>query len=108
MRREMSERQDAPDPDGSAPMPWYIYDRRANLLHIAASLQAAEVWTSQYWDIVEVDREEVADHDYLCRLFAVKRRPGNLHNHDFEARIMRRDRVVALGRDPNANPRHPS
>jgi hypothetical protein len=46
-------------------LPWCVYDRRANLLHVAACFQDAEARAFSYWDVVEVgDREEIADHDY--------------------------------------------
>lgn len=104
----MSARPDAHDTNGTAQLPWYIYDRHANLLHIAPSLPDAEAWAFAHWEVVEVgDREEVAEHDYYYLLFAAKPRPGEFHSRDFQARIVRQDRVIALGRDPDAAPRHP-
>jgi hypothetical protein len=89
----------------STQLPWYVYDRHATLLHIATSFQEAEEWALAHWDVVEVaDREQVAEHDYYYLLLAAKPSPGEFHTRDFQARIMRQDRVIALGRDPDAAP----
>jgi len=88
-------------------LPWYVYDRHADLLHIAASFQDAEAWAFAHWDVAEIgDREEVADHDYWYLLFASKPKPGEFKSRDFQARIVRQDRVIDLGRDPEAAPRY--
>jgi hypothetical protein len=93
---------------GSAQLKWYVYDRQANLLHIAPSLQDAEAWAFDHWEVAEIgDREEVAANDYYYLLFAAKPPPGEFHTRDFQARIVRHDRVIALGRDPDAVPRYP-
>jgi hypothetical protein len=87
--------------------PWYVYDRHADLLYVAPSLPDAEAWAFAHWDVVEVgDREEVTEHDYWYLLFATKPNSGEFHSRDFQARIVRRDRVIALGRDPDAAPRY--
>jgi hypothetical protein len=92
----------------SAVLPWYVYDRHANLLRVAGSFPEAEEWAFAHWDVVEVaDREEVAANDYYYLLFAKKPDAGDFHARDFQARIVRQDRVVALGRDPEATPLHP-
>lgn len=101
---------DTPPPEdlGEDPKaPWYVYDRHLNLLHIEATLAEAEAWATEHWGVVEIaDREEVASHDYWYLLFAAPQKSG-YSSRDFQARIMRQDRVIALGRDPNTSPRHP-
>jgi hypothetical protein len=104
----MSDPPDEESADPDARLPWYVYDRHANLLHISGSLSDAEEWAFAHWEIVEVaDREEVAENDYFYLLYAKKPREGDFHARDFQARIARKDRVIALGRDPHAAPRHP-
>jgi hypothetical protein len=94
--------------DSGARLPWYVYDRHANLLRIAGSLSEAEEWAFAFWEVVELgDREEVAENDYYYLLYAKKPEEGDFHTRDFQARIARQDRVIALGRDPDATPRHP-
>lgn len=91
-----------------ARLPWYVYDRHANLLRVADTFEDAEAWAFAHWGVVEVgDREEVAENDYFYLLYAEKPPEGDFHARDFQARITRRDRVVALGRDPGARPRYP-
>lgn len=91
-----------------AGLPWYVYDRHANLLRVVSSLPEAEEWAFAHWDVVEVaGREEVAANDYYYLLYAKKPDAGDFHARDFQARIVRQDRVVALGRDPEATPLHP-
>jgi hypothetical protein len=34
--------------DGAGQVPWYVYDRHANLLHIASTLAQAEAWAFAY------------------------------------------------------------
>lgn len=86
---------------------WYVYDRHHNLLHIAATLAEAEAWATGHWGVVEIaHREEVATHDYWYLLLAAPQESG-YSSRDFQARIIRRDRVIALRRDPNAPPRYP-
>lgn len=88
-------------------LPWYVYDRNLNLLHIAATLAEAEASAIGHWGVVEIaDREEVAAHDYWYLLFAAPQKSG-YSSRDFQARIIRQDRVIALRRDPNAPPRYP-
>ncbi len=87
--------------------PWYVYDRHANLLHIATPLADAESWAVTHWGVQEIaDREQVDIHDYWYLLFAAPQEAGYT-SRDFQARIMRRDRVSAIGRDPSARPRYP-
>jgi len=52
------------------------------------------------------DREQVDAHDYWYLLFAAPQDAGYT-SRDFQARIMRRDRVNAIGRDPSDSPRYP-
>ena len=88
---------------------WYVYDRHATLLHVAGTLSDAETWAVTHWGVVEVgDREEVADNDYWYLLLAAMPDKGDYHSRDFQARIVRHDRVIALGRNPQATPRYPS
>ena len=92
----------------SAVLPWYVYDRHANLLRVTDSLPEAEEWAFAHWEVVEVaDRQQVAENDYYYLLYAKKSEPGDFHARDFQARIARLDRVIALGRDPGATPRNP-
>jgi len=87
--------------------PWYVYDRHANLLYIAPTLAAAESWAVTHWGVQEIaDREQVDAHDYWYLLFAAPQEAGHT-SRDFQARIMRRDRVNAIGRDPSDSPRNP-
>lgn len=105
-RMSVSPAEGFDDPD--ARLPWYVYDRHAELLRVAGSLSEAEEWAFAHWNVVEVgDREEVAANDYFYLLYAEKPQEGDFHARDFQARIVRKDRVVALGRDPDATPRHP-
>ena len=93
--------------DADAGHQWYVYDRHANLLRTADSLAEAEAWAFRHWGVVEVgDREELAENDYFYLLFAEKSPEGDFHARDFQARIARQDRVIALGRDPGATPRY--
>jgi hypothetical protein len=87
--------------------PWYVYDRHANLLRVTESLASAEAWAFAHWEVVEVgDREEVAENDYFYLLYAEKPQEGAFHARDFQARIVRQDRVIALGRDPETTPQY--
>jgi hypothetical protein len=101
----------APPPEAtevSVDEPWYVYDRHLNLLHTSETLADAEAWAIAHWGVVEVaDREEVALHDYWYLLFAAAEKAGYT-SRDFQARIVRRDRVIAIGKDPDASPRFPS
>lgn len=96
-------------PDENSQPPWYVYDRYSDLLHIAQTLPDAEAWCVQHWGVVEVrDREEVTENDYWYLL--LKPKPDQsfqYQSRDVQARIVRQDRVIALGRDPHATPRHP-
>lgn len=95
------------DPGGNLQAPWYVYDRHLNLLRIAATLAEAEGWANGHWGVVKVaDREEVASHDYWYLLFAAPATAGYT-SRDFQARIIRQDRVIALRMDPNEPPRYP-
>jgi len=90
----------------SAQLPWYVYDRHANLLHIAGSLTDAEAWAVDHWGVVEVaDREEIDEHDYWYLLLTAPDESVAFHSRDYQARILRQDRVVAIGRDPKTTPR---
>lgn len=90
-------------------LPWYVYDRHANLLRVEGDFSAAEAWAFAHWEVVEVgDREVVADNDYFYLLYAAKRPQGDFQARDFQARIVRKDRVIELGRDPEASPRFPN
>lgn len=93
---------------GSTPgeeLPWYVYDRYAHLLHIAVSLSAAEAWALQHWGVVEDgDRRKLAENDYFYLLLVDKPAGGEFRSRDFQARIMRKDRVIELNRDPLAAP----
>lgn len=86
-------------------LPWYVYDRHANLLHIADTLAAAEAWSHTHWNVASVaEREEVAANDYFYLLLAYPSESGFV-SRDYQVRIMRRDRVETIGRDPLATPR---
>jgi len=90
-------------------LPWYVFDRHATLLRITDSLQQAEEWAFDHWGVVEVaEREEIADNDYFYLLLAAKSEENDFHARDFQARIIRKDRVIAIGRDPDTPPRHPA
>ena len=98
---------DHQDPNADVRLPWYVYDRHANLLHVAESLAAAEAWAFAHWGVVQVgDREQVAENDYFYLLYAEKPQEGDFHARDFQARIVRKDRVIALGRDPETTPQY--
>jgi hypothetical protein len=99
---------ESPRADGDAQLPWYVYDRYANLLHIAQTLPEAESWAVAHWGVVEIrEREEVADNDYWYLLLTPKPDQSfQFESRDRQARIVRRDRVVELGRDPQAEPLH--
>ena len=61
-----------------------------------------------HWGVVEVgDREEVAENDYFYLLYAAKSQEGDFRARDFQARIVRKDRVVELDRDPETRPQFP-
>ena len=103
----MSVAQPEATDEESSNLPWYVYDRHLHLLHIAGSLTDAEAWAVEHWEVVEVaDRQEVDAHDYWYLLLAAPQESGFL-SRDYQARIMRQDRVVAVGRDPGAVPRYP-
>jgi hypothetical protein len=96
---------DHPDANADVRLPWYVYDRHANLLRVADSFAAAEAWAFAHWGVVQVgDREQVAENDYFYLLYAEKPQEGDFHARDFQARIVRKDRVIALGRDPETTP----
>jgi hypothetical protein len=91
----------------ASPLPWYVYDRHANLLHVATTLAQAEAWAFVHWDVESVaDRQKVDAHDYFYLLLAKPAESGFL-SRDYQTRIMRQDRVQAIGRDPEADPRYP-
>jgi hypothetical protein len=105
---DMSDAPGETSADPEARLPWYVYDRHANLLRVADTFEDAEAWAFAHWGVVEVgDREAVAENDYFYLLYAEKPPDGDFHARDFQARITRRDRVVALGRDPGTTPRYP-
>jgi len=90
---------------GDPGQPWYVYDRHQNLLRVAMSLAEAEAWAIQHWGVVEVaDREQVEENDYWYLLFAAQGDPGSV-SRDYQARITRRDRVIAMGLNPDTPPR---
>jgi len=95
----------APPPVGEgSDEPWYIYDRHQNLLHVATTMNEAESWAIQHWGVVEVaDREEVEENDYWYLLFAARDEASA--SRDYQARIARRDRVIAMGLNPDTPPR---
>lgn len=99
---------EAQPPGDGARLPWYVYDRYANLFHIAPTLQEAEAWAFSHWGVVEVaNREEVEDNDFWYLLLTPKPDQSfQYESRDFQARIVRQDRVIALKRDPNAIPRY--
>jgi hypothetical protein len=93
--------------EGGSSLRWYVYDRHAELMHIADSLTEAEAWAFSHWDVVEVgDREQIAEHDFFYLLLA-KLDEDAFRSRDFQVRITREDRVAAIGRDTEATPRHP-
>lgn len=101
----MSDQPEAEVTDDGARLPWYVYDRHAELMHVAESLTEAEAWALSHWGVIEVgDREEVAVNDFFYLLLAKPEEP--FRSSDFQVRILRRDRVEAIGRDPEAAPRH--
>ena len=68
----------------------------------------AEAGAFGHWGVVEVgDREEVAENDYWYLLLAAKSDQAHFQSRDFQARIVRHDRVIALGRDPQTTPCFP-
>jgi hypothetical protein len=99
-----------PDPETAergTQVPWYVYDRHANLLHIASTLAQAEAWAFTHWDVASVgDREEVNANDYFYLLMAKPQESG-FRSRDYQARIIRQDRVTAIGLDPQAEPAYP-
>jgi len=106
-RQPMNLEPPHPTAGSSGELPWYVYDRHASLLHVARTLADAEAWAAQHWGVVEVaSREEVAEHDYWYLLLAS---PGesSYQSRDYQARILRQERVVAIGRDPKAPPEYP-
>lgn len=103
------ERQQVPlRADGDAPgdrmdLPWFVYDRHGTLLQEVASLEAGEAWAVAHWQVVEIaGREEVADNDFYYLLFSAASPQAGFSTRDYQARIMRRDRAEAMGRDPDA------
>jgi hypothetical protein len=103
----MSDPPDAETAEGGAQLPWYVYDRHANLLHTESTLAQAEAWAFTHWDVASVaDREEVDANDYFYLLLAKPEESG-FHSRDYQARIIRQDRVTAIGRDPLATPQSP-
>ena len=93
--------------DEGSDEPWYVYDRHENLLHVAITLAEAEAWAIQHWGVVEIaDREQVEENDYWYLLFAAQDEAGSA-SRDYQARIARRDRVIAMGLNPDTPPRLP-
>jgi hypothetical protein len=98
---------DHQDTNADVRLQWYVYDRHATLLRVADSFAAAEAWAFAHWGVVQVgDREVVAENDYFYLLYAEKPPEGDFHARDFQARIVRGDRVIALGRDPETPPQY--
>lgn len=84
-------------------LPWFVYDRHGTLLQVVGSLEAGEAWAVAHWSVVEIaDREEVAPNDLYYLLFAAASAQAGFSARDYQARIMRRDRVEAIGRDTDA------
>jgi hypothetical protein len=103
----MSETPPPEDPSQDSEVPWHVYDRDLRLLHVAATLAKAEAWATEHWSVVEIAGRKVgASNDYWHLLFAAPEKLG-YSSRDFQARIIRQDRVIALGRDPHASPRYP-
>jgi hypothetical protein len=103
----MSVRPPARTDEQRSELPWYVYDRHLHLLYVAGSLGAAEEWAVKHWGVVEVaDKQQVDTHDYWYLLFAAPRESG-FQARDFQARILRQDRVSAIGRDPETVPQYP-
>jgi len=104
---DMSVPRDPETAEHGTQVPWYVYDRHANLLHIAGTLAQAEAWAFTHWDVASVgDREEVDANDYFYLLMAKPQESG-FRSRDYQARIIRQDRVTAIGLDPQAEPAHP-
>ncbi len=79
-------------------------------MHIAKTLDTAEGWTIDHWNVVEVaSREQVAQDDYWYFILTEPSKPTtgsspDYRARDYQARIMSRERVVAIGRDAEALP----
>jgi hypothetical protein len=93
--------------------PWYVYDRYSHLLHISDSLQRADSWIREHWGHAEVaSRQDLAANDYWYLLRTAQATPSDFHDADrqaseYQARVIRRDRVVAIGRNPDDQPATP-
>ena len=88
-------------------LPWHVYDRHADLFHVASSLSEAEAWAAAHWGVVEVaHREEIDSYDYW---YLVLTSPGEAPHQarDYQVRIIRQDRVSAIGWDANASQQFP-
>jgi hypothetical protein len=94
-------------PDAGGEQPWYVYDSHAILLAVVATRAEAERWAFQHWGIVEIaDREQIDPRDFWYLLLAAPQDSG-YRARDFQARIMRHDRVWEVGRDQEALPKYP-
>ena len=99
--------------NATADPPWYVYVRYIHLLHIAPTLETAERWTKEHWVVSEVaSREEIATNDYWYFLRTSPGTSADYHNAarqapEYQARIIRMDRVVAIGRNPDDKPATP-
>jgi hypothetical protein len=49
-----------------------VYDRHANLLHVARTLAKAEAWAFKYWDVASVGDREVVDANDCFHLLLAK------------------------------------
>ena len=93
--------------------PWYVYDRYSHLLRITETLQSAEAWVKDHWGGADIaSRQDVALNDYWYLLRTVPGVPSEYHDpdrqaSDYQARVLRRDRVVAIGRNPDDVPAAP-
>jgi hypothetical protein len=90
-----------------------VYDRYSHLLHISESLEVAESWIKQKWSGAQVaSRQELAANDYWYLLRTAPGAPSDYHdaNHqasEYQARVIRRDRVITIGRNADDRPAGP-
>ena len=99
-------------PDPSPPTAWQTcrgtcMTGTRTCSHISSTLAQAEAWAFQHWNVASVgDREEIEANDYFYLLLARPDESG-FQSRDYQARIIRQDRVIAIGREPHAEPRYP-
>jgi hypothetical protein len=93
--------------------PWHVYDRYSHLLQISESLEVAESWIKKHWSGAQVaSRQDVAVNDYWYLLRTAPGACSDYHdaNHqasEYQARVIRRDRVIAIGRNADDRPSTP-